>query len=69
MKKCRCFCPGHERLGLVDPLFFGSRGSIAIDDGGFMGPNYSEELNQKIDKAIKDSCPMELVGLLTVKEH
>eukprot|EP00438_Fugacium_kawagutii_P021431 Skav216966 [mRNA] locus=scaffold2531:170758:173416:+ [translate_table: standard] len=31
------------------------RGSIAIDDGGFMGPNYSEDLNQKIDKAIKDS--------------
>ena len=30
-------------------------GSIAIDDGGFMGPNYSEDLNQKIDKAIKAS--------------
>ena len=30
-----------------------AEGSIAIDDGGFMGPNYSEDLNQKIDKAIK----------------
>ena len=30
-------------------------GSIAIDDGGFGGPNYSEDLNSKIDMAIKDS--------------
>ncbi|CAK9007406.1 unnamed protein product, partial [Durusdinium trenchii] len=34
-------------------------GSIAIDDGGFGGPNYSEDLNSKIDSAIKnisDEC-------------
>ena len=30
-------------------------GSIAIDDGGFGGPNYSEDLNSKIDQAIKDA--------------
>eukprot|EP00933_Yihiella_yeosuensis_P016019 TRINITY_DN13832_c0_g1_i1.p1 TRINITY_DN13832_c0_g1~~TRINITY_DN13832_c0_g1_i1.p1 ORF type:complete len:741 (-),score=213.75 TRINITY_DN13832_c0_g1_i1:458-2680(-) len=29
-------------------------GSIAVDDGGFMGPNYSEDLSSKIDKAIRD---------------
>eukprot|EP00438_Fugacium_kawagutii_P016886 Skav223776 [mRNA] locus=scaffold521:214301:221180:+ [translate_table: standard] len=31
-------------------------GSIAIDDGGFGGPNYSEDLNSKIDQAIKDAA-------------
>ena len=29
-------------------------GSIAIDDGGFGGPNYSEELSERIDGAIKE---------------
>ena len=29
-------------------------GSIAIDDGGFGGPYYSEELSRRIDQAIKD---------------
>ena len=33
-------------------------GSIAIDDGGFGGPNYSEDLNSKIDQAIKDMTGM-----------
>ena len=33
-------------------------GSIAIDDGGFGGPNYSEDLNCKIDQAIKDAWPL-----------
>ena len=33
-------------------------GSIAIDDGGFGGPNYSEDLNFKIDQAIKDAWPL-----------
>lgn len=31
-------------------------GSIAIDDGGFGGPNYSEDLNSKIDSASPDPC-------------
>ena len=39
-----------------------AEGSIAIDDGGFMGPNYSEDLNQKIDKAIKVRRGLERAG-------
>eukprot|EP00913_Durusdinium_trenchii_P015102 g14163.t1 len=41
-------------------------GSIAIDDGGFMGPNYSEDLNQKIDKAIKDISDECYLNALTI---
>ncbi|CAK8985182.1 unnamed protein product [Durusdinium trenchii] len=46
-----------ERMARAMVTQFGMSdvGSIAIDDGGFMGPNYSEDLNQKIDKAIKAS--------------
>ena len=36
-------------------------GSIAIDDGGFGGPNYSEDLNSKIDQAIKDAWALNLL--------
>jgi len=42
-------------------------GSIAIDDGGFMGPNYSEDLSQKIDDAIKsisDECYLNALTIL-----
>lgn len=45
---------------LESNLFAASQdvGSIAIDDGGFGGPNYSEDLNFKIDQAIKDAWPL-----------
>eukprot|EP00438_Fugacium_kawagutii_P026198 Skav206693 [mRNA] locus=scaffold1764:142489:159539:+ [translate_table: standard] len=43
-----------ERMARAMVTQLGHPGSIAIDDGGFMGPNYSEDLNQKIDNAIKD---------------
>jgi len=42
-------------------------GSIAIDDGGFMGPNYSEDLGTKIDNAIRgisDECYLIALRLL-----
>jgi len=45
-------------------------GSIAIDEGGFMGPSYSEELGTKIDDAIRgisDECYLKAITLLT--EH
>eukprot|EP00416_Gambierdiscus_australes_P021017 CAMPEP_0171057256 /NCGR_PEP_ID=MMETSP0766_2-20121228/1647_1 /TAXON_ID=439317 /ORGANISM="Gambierdiscus australes, Strain CAWD 149" /LENGTH=758 /DNA_ID=CAMNT_0011512317 /DNA_START=91 /DNA_END=2367 /DNA_ORIENTATION=- len=43
-------------------------GSIAIDDGGFMGPNYSDDLGTKIDNAIRsisDECYLRALTLLT----
>ena len=45
-----------ERMARAMVTQFGMSdvGSLAIDDGGFMGPNYSEELSASIDKAIKD---------------
>ena len=45
-----------ERMARAMVTQFGMSdvGSIAIDDGGFGGPNYSEDLNSKIDIAIKD---------------
>ena len=39
----------------------------AIDDGGFSGPNYSEELSAKIDNAIKnisDDCYLKALDIL-----
>ncbi|CAK8991940.1 unnamed protein product [Durusdinium trenchii] len=50
-----------ERMARAMVTQFGMSdvGSIAIDDGGFGGPNYSEDLNSKIDSAIKnisDEC-------------
>ena len=39
----------------------------AIDDGGFMGPDYSEELSEKIDTAIKqisDDCYLNALNIL-----
>jgi len=45
-----------ERMarGMVTQFGMSSVGSIAIDDGGFTGPNYSEELASKIDGAIRE---------------
>jgi len=43
-------------------------GSIAIDDGGMMGPSYSDELGSKIDDAIRsisDECYLTALTLLT----
>eukprot|EP00413_Alexandrium_margalefii_P036932 CAMPEP_0204583914 /NCGR_PEP_ID=MMETSP0661-20131031/46042_1 /ASSEMBLY_ACC=CAM_ASM_000606 /TAXON_ID=109239 /ORGANISM="Alexandrium margalefi, Strain AMGDE01CS-322" /LENGTH=517 /DNA_ID=CAMNT_0051593311 /DNA_START=1 /DNA_END=1554 /DNA_ORIENTATION=- len=42
-------------------------GSIAIDDGGFMGPSYSEELGSKIDDAIRsisDECYLQALNVV-----
>jgi len=41
-------------------------GSIAIDDGGFMGPNYSEELSSKIDDAIRSISDEAYINALTI---
>jgi len=44
-----------ERMarGMVTQFGMSDVGSIAIDDGGFTGPSYSEELGAKIDTAIR----------------
>jgi len=44
-----------ERMarGMVTQFGMSDVGSIAIDDGGFGGPSYSEELGEKIDAAIR----------------
>eukprot|EP00971_Amphidinium_carterae_P214390 4254713-Amphidinium_carterae.1 len=44
-----------------------SVGSIAIDDGGFMGPNYSQDLAAKIDDAIyeiSEDCYLKALTLV-----
>jgi len=38
---------------MVTQLGMSDVGTLAIDDGGFQGPNYSQELAGKIDKAIR----------------
>jgi cell division protease FtsH len=58
-----------ERLARAMVTQFGmsSVGSIAIDDGGFMGPSYSEELATKIDEAIRnisDDCYLTALTLI-----
>lgn len=59
-----------ERMARAMVTQFGMSdvGYIAIDDGGFMGPNYSEELSSKIDSAIKDisdECYLNALTMLT----
>mmetsp|Transcript_68693 Transcript_68693/g.201639 ORF Transcript_68693/g.201639 Transcript_68693/m.201639 type:complete len:89 (-) Transcript_68693:262-528(-) len=45
-------------------------GNLAIDQGGFMGPSYSEELGEKIDDAIKSiSDDGYLVALDVLTKH
>jgi cell division protease FtsH len=39
---------------MVTQVGMSSVGQIAIDQGGMMGPNYSEDLAGKIDVAIKE---------------
>lgn len=58
-----------ERMARAMVTQFGMSdvGSIAIDDGGFMGPNYSEELSSNIDEAIRsisDECYLNALTLL-----
>jgi len=58
-----------ERMARAMVTQFGMSdvGSIAIDDGGFQGPNYSEELSTKIDDAIKnisDDCYLNALNIL-----
>ncbi|CAE8624018.1 unnamed protein product [Polarella glacialis] len=59
-----------ERMarGMVTQFGMSNVGSIAIDDGGFLGPEYSEDLAQKIDGAIRsisDECYLNALTLLT----
>jgi len=59
-----------ERMARAMVTQFGMSdvGYIAIDDGGFQGPNYSEELSTKIDAAIKDisdDCYLNALTMLT----
>ncbi|CAK9008666.1 ATP-dependent zinc metalloprotease FtsH [Durusdinium trenchii] len=61
-----------ERMARAMVTQFGMSevGSIAIDDGGFGGPNYSEDLNSKIDSAIKnisDECFLTAWNLLETR--
>merc|ERR1740138_718574 len=58
-----------ERIARAMVTQFGMSnvGSLAIDDGGFMGPNYSEELSTKIDEAIRkisDECYLQAITIL-----
>jgi len=58
-----------ERMARAMVTQFGMStvGSIAIDDGGFMGPSYSEELSTKIDEAIRsisDECYLNALTVL-----
>eukprot|EP00930_Biecheleria_cincta_P047348 TRINITY_DN327_c0_g1_i5.p1 TRINITY_DN327_c0_g1~~TRINITY_DN327_c0_g1_i5.p1 ORF type:complete len:608 (+),score=139.92 TRINITY_DN327_c0_g1_i5:53-1825(+) len=57
-----------ERMARAMVTQFGMSdvGSIAIDDGGFMGPNYSEELSSKIDTAIKNISDESYLNALTL---
>merc|ERR1712050_314171 len=61
-----------ERMarGMVTQFGMSDVGSIAIDDGGFMGPSYSEELSAKIDDAIRDiSDECYLKALSIIKDN
>mmetsp|Transcript_127585 Transcript_127585/g.397335 ORF Transcript_127585/g.397335 Transcript_127585/m.397335 type:complete len:232 (-) Transcript_127585:116-811(-) len=58
-----------ERMARAMVTQFGMSdvGSIAIDDGGFMGPSYSEELGSKIDDAIRsisDECYLQALNVV-----
>merc|ERR1719386_519363 len=58
-----------ERMARAMVTQFGMSavGSIAIDDGGMMGPSYSEELAKKIDEAIRtisDECYLTSLKLI-----
>lgn len=61
-----------ERLArsMVTQFGMSAVGSIAIDDGGFMGPNYSEDLAQRIDQAVRDiSDECYLTALNIISTH
>merc|ERR1719460_1863626 len=59
-----------ERMAraMVTQLGMSDVGTLAIDDGGFQGPNYSQELAGKIDKAIRtisDECYLKALAILS----
>jgi cell division protease FtsH len=55
---------------MVTQVGMSSAGPIAIDEGGMMGPSYSEDLASNIDKAIKEiSDESYLVALKIVMEN
>jgi len=59
-----------ERMAraMVTQLGMSDVGTLAIDDGGFMGPNYSEELGKSIDAAIRkisDECYLKALTILS----
>merc|ERR1719198_1229619 len=61
-----------ERMarGMVTQFGMSDVGSLAIDQGGMMGPSYSEELGTKIDQAIKSiSDEGYLMALKLVSEN
>merc|ERR1712072_428968 len=59
-----------ERMAraMVTQLGMSNVGTLTIDDGGFMGPSYSEELGASIDEAIgmiSDECYLSALTLLS----
>jgi len=61
-----------ERMarGMVTQFGMSSVGTLAIDDGGFMGPQYSEERAAAIDNAIREiSEEQYIVALKIVSDH
>jgi len=59
-----------ERMAraMVTQLGMSDVGTIAIDDGGMMGPNYSQELSSNIDNAIhriSDECYLKALTILS----
>merc|ERR1719352_601158 len=61
-----------ERMarGMVTQFGMSSVGTLAIDDGGFMGPQYSEEQAAAIDNAIREiSEEQYIVALKIVSDH
>jgi len=52
----------------VTQLGMSDVGTIAIDQGGMMGPSYSEELGANIDEAIRtisDECYLKALAILS----
>merc|ERR1719198_1794461 len=57
-----------ERMarGMVTQFGMSSVGTLAIDDGGFMGPNYSEERATAIDDAIREISEQQYIEALKI---
>jgi len=53
---------------MVTQLGMSDVGTLAIDDGGYMGPNYSQQLAGNIDNAIRkisDECYLKALAILS----